>query len=100
MSATPPPVDTALASYQISTPDPAMVTLVAALIRHLLTIASGAGFAVGVHSDSTIAMAASGIVGAAAVGWSIVQKIRAARADHAGSVRSAQIAQPVKAILK
>jgi hypothetical protein len=95
-----PPTDTSLASYVPSTPDPQMVTLVAALIRHLLTIASGAGIAVGAYSDSSVAIAASGIVGAAAIGWSIIQKIRSARTEHASAVRSAQIAQPVKATLK
>jgi hypothetical protein len=84
-------------AYVAATPDPQVTTLVAALLRHLLTIASGAGITVGAVNDSAIAVVASGIVGAATVGWSIWQKIRAARADHAGSVRSAQTGQAVKA---
>jgi hypothetical protein len=80
-----------------SSPDPATVTLVAALLRHLLTLLSGAGFLAGVTvSDSMLLTFASAGVGIGTILWSLGQKYRAAKADHLGSVMSADLHRPVQ----
>ena len=83
----PVPVDSGLAD---STPDPQVVTLVTALLRHLLTIASTVGVYHGVISDSALYTISGAVVASAMVGWSLYQKIQAARKDHASSVASAK----------
>jgi hypothetical protein len=80
-----------------SSPDPATVTIVAALLRHVLTMISGAGFLAGVTvSDNTILSIASLFVGIGTIAWSFVQKYQAAKADHLGSVMSADLHRPVQ----
>lgn len=79
-----------------STPDPAIVTLVAALVRHLMTVLATLGVIQGVASDSSIMLVASALVGIAMAGWSIYQKIRAKEKDHEGNVLSAQAGKPVQ----
>jgi hypothetical protein len=73
-----------------STPDPAVETLVAALIRHILTILATLGVVHGTISDSTISIIAGAVVGIGMVVWSLYQKFAAKRADHTGSVISAR----------
>lgn len=80
-----------------SSPDPQTTALVAALIRHALTIAAGFGLAVGTYSDSTITMVAGALVGIGAIGWSLYQKYAAAKLDHLGSSRSAASGVAVQA---
>lgn len=72
-----------------SSPDPDTVTLVCAVIRALLQLASGLGLAVGTYSDSTVTLIASAIVAIGTVAWSLYQKIRAKQKDHLGSVATA-----------
>ena len=85
-------------NFEASTPDPQTVTLVMGVLRHLLTIAGAVGFYHGTVSDSILQIVAGSVVSIGMICWSIWQKYRAAQADHAGSVRSAQIASPVKAV--
>lgn len=79
-----------------STPNPQTTALVAALLRHILTILSGFGLTVGVYNDSTLTVIAGALVSVATISWSIYQKVQAARKDNAGSVRSAELGKPVK----
>jgi hypothetical protein len=80
-----------------SSPDPATVTLVAALLRHFLTTLAGAGFLSGlVVTDSTLMTIASALIWTGTVMWSWGQKYRAAKADHLGSVMSADLHRPVQ----
>lgn len=72
-----------------STPDPEIVTLVAALIRDVLTIGATLGVVHGVYSDSVISIIAGAIVGVGSIVWSLYQKYSAKRRDHEGSVLSA-----------
>jgi hypothetical protein len=77
-------------AFEPSSPDPQIVTLVASLIRHVLTALAGAGIIASVTvSDSSLMLISSAIVGAGTVAWSLWQKLQAARHDHAGSVASA-----------
>lgn len=80
-----------------SSPDPATVTLVAALLRHLLTLLSGAGFLGGlVINDGMLLTIASSLVGVAAIIWSLWEKFRQQKRDHIGSVMSAEMRAPVQ----
>jgi hypothetical protein len=80
-----------------SSPDPATVTLVAALLRHILTLLSGAGFLGGlVINDGALLTIASSLVGFAMIAWSLYQKFQAKSKDHAGSVMSADLHRPVE----
>lgn len=83
-----------------STPDPALVTLVAALIRHALTLLSGAGILGGlVINDGALLTIAGSLVGLATVGWSIYQKVAAKKADHLASLLSARTGVAVSPIV-
>lgn len=79
-----------------STPDPATVALVAALLRHLLTIAAGLGIGVGTYSDSTLTVIAGALCGVAGIVWSFYQKYSAARAAHRRAVMSAKAGAAVQ----
>jgi hypothetical protein len=78
-----------MTNFEPSAPNPEITTLVAALVRHLLTIGATLGVVHGVYSDSTVSIIAGALVGIGMVGWSLYQKVAAKRADHAGSVASA-----------
>jgi len=74
-----------------STPDPAVVTLVASLLRHILTALAGAGFLGGLAiNDGMLMTAASSLVGIATIGWALYDKVVTQRRDHLGSVLSAK----------
>lgn len=80
-----------------STPDPQIVTLVMALLRHLLTIAATVGLYHGVISDSALYTISGAVVASGMVAWSLYQKLVAAKKDHAGSVASAAAGAALKA---
>jgi hypothetical protein len=89
--------DGAVPAVVPSSPDPATVTLVAALLRHLLTLLSGVGFLGGlVINDGMLLTIASSLVGIATIAWSLFEKFQAKRKDHAGSVMSADLHRPVQ----
>ena len=78
----------------VSAPD--ITTLVGSLIRHLLTIGATLGVVHGTYSDSAVSIIAGALVGVGMICWALYQKIVAARADHAGSVASAQMGKAVQ----
>lgn len=91
--ALPPDPDT----FVPSTPMPTTATLVKNVLSSALMILGALGVPVGSYSDSTLMIVASALVTAAGAAWSLWERFAAARKDHAGSVRSAQIERPVKA---
>lgn len=65
-----------------STPDPATVTLVMALIRSILQLLGGIGVGVGlVLSDAQLMLISGALVAAFTAGWSLYQKFAAARRE-------------------
>lgn len=73
-----------------STPNPSYVAIAAGVIRGLLQIASGVGFAWALTVNaSQIQMAATALVMLLTLVWSVWQKIAQARAQHAAAVASA-----------
>ena len=80
-----------------STPDTSWVTLVAAIIRAVLQIASGFGFAWALTvNGSQTQLIASAIVMLVTGAWSLWQKIQAARHAHDSAVVSAARSIPVQ----
>jgi hypothetical protein len=89
-----------------STPNAASITIAAGQIRALLGVLAGMGVLGGVWASvsadqiATILTAVLMLGGLAAGGvasiWSWWQKIEAAKADHAGSVASANSGKPLK----
>ena len=86
--------------FQESTPDPDLIQLVAGVLRAVLAFLGGIGVAVGVHSDQWYLTIAGLIVTVGMAVWSTVQKYRAKKADHMGSVQSAISGTPVQATAK
>lgn len=86
-----------MALFIPSTPDPDLTTLIASLLRHVLTILGTIGAVHGTYSDSTIQIVAGALAAIVALLWSYYQKRQAAKLDHDGSVRSAQTGAAVKA---
>lgn len=81
-----------------STPDPSTTTLILALLRAGLTIAGAVGVTTPAWlTDSALTTIAGALALIAGVVWSLVEKFRAARRDHANSVASAQAGRPVQA---
>src|ERR1044072_4696926 len=71
-------------------PDPAYVQVIAAVIRGLIQVSSGIGFAWGATlSDGQVVMYASAIVMIATLIWSAYQKIRALRHSRQSAMASA-----------
>jgi threonine/homoserine/homoserine lactone efflux protein len=73
-----------------TTPDPTYLSIAAGLVRGVLQIASGLGFAwaAGVTGDQVM-MVASALVMVATLTWSTWQKIQAARTRRAAANQSA-----------
>jgi hypothetical protein len=76
---------------ELPTPDPIIVAAVAGILRHILTLLSGFGLAIGTYSDSTLMVIASAIVGIVVAGWSLWQKIQARRVSRESSIASATL---------
>jgi hypothetical protein len=71
-----------MSNLEPSTPDPALVTLVMALIRSILQLFSGIGIGVGlVLSDAQLMLISGAIITIVTLTWSIYQKIAAARRE-------------------
>ena len=79
-----------MSEFEPSVPTPDVTTLVAALVRHLLTIGATLGIVHGVYSDSAVTTVAGALVAIGMICWSLYQKVSAKRADNAGSVESAK----------
>lgn len=99
MSVQPPPTPSPNNPvYTPSVPDPQTTALVAAVIRHVLTLVAGLGFSVPIYSYSTILSVSAAIVGLIsaiiALYLSIKDKYQAAKRDHEGSVASAESGIP------
>jgi hypothetical protein len=78
-----------------SSPDPAVVSQVAVILRHLITAASTFGLLHGTYSDSTIMIVASGLVLVGNAAYALYDLYKKKRIDHAGSVLSARLGRPV-----
>jgi hypothetical protein len=66
----------------LSTPNPALSTLVFTAIRYALTAGATLGFVKGTYSDSALMVVASCLVGFATVVWALVERIIVARHTH------------------
>lgn len=80
-----------------SDPNTSYITLVAAIIRAVLQILSGFGFAWALTvNGSQVQLVASAVVMLATVVWSLIQKMQAARNTHDVAVMSATVGKPVQ----
>jgi hypothetical protein len=77
-----------------STPDPAIMTLVASAVRSVLLLLGGLGIYHGAASDSLVFLISSAVMAIGAALWGIYQKIHAKEADHIGNVMSAKLGTP------
>lgn len=85
--------------YTVATPDPATVSIVAGIIRHILSGlgALGVGLgAVGDTSDSNIYIAAGALCWVAAAIWSLWQKYSAQKKLKMAALASARAGRPVE----
>lgn len=83
-----------------STPDPAIATLLATLLRYLLTAASAAGIYHGAIGDSTLSIIAGALVGAGTAAWAIWERFRIAQHTHEVAKASAVAGIPVQPTAK
>lgn len=73
-----------------STPDPSIVAIVSGLVRELLALASAFGFTWALTvSGSQIMMISTALVAIGTAGWTVAQKIIAARREHEIAIESA-----------
>jgi len=80
-----------------STPAPDLSALVGSIIRSSLLLASGLGIYHGAAiDDGTLMLLSSTVVGIGSAAWSIIAKIRAAKAAHSTALASAVAGAPVK----
>jgi hypothetical protein len=82
-----------------SSPNPTSGVLIGTAIRAALMVAGPSLAAHGVSVDDATGQAVAGaVMTLGGIGWSFWQKYRQAKLDHEGSVASAEMRMPVKAV--
>jgi hypothetical protein len=78
-----------------STPNPAAISQVAVILRHLITAGCTLGVIRGVYSDDALTIVATCIIAIANAGYALYDLRQKKRKDHEGSVASARLQKPV-----
>ena len=93
-----PPAPPAPSNEIPSTDSPQAITMVAAILRIILTILGSTGIVIGTTSDQQITAVASGLVVVAGFVWEIFEQVRQQSMRHSAAVMSARRGYPVQHI--